>query len=539
MRVDLDGLPDRLAAVPVAESRYSSLRTVSGGLAWLKSNVAGVLGESQGDPDDDPPRPSLERFDLGPRSCCEVVRELDWFEVSGDGERLLVADHGELRVIPAGRKDGGDQDPVRVDLSRARFFADPAARRRHAFEEAGRAMRHDFWVPDMAEVDWDEVLATYRPLLPLLRTSDDFADLLWEVCGELGTSHAYVRPAPAGTDPGCPALGHLGADLAQADDSSWQVTRVLPGESSDPHARSPLAAAGAAAGPGTRVLAVDGQRVDPAAGPAPLLAGAALKPVELTVAADGGRPRRVTVVPLASDRRLRYQDWVTANRRLVRARSDGRAGYLHVPDMTGEGWAQFHRDLRTEMACDLLILDVRYNRGGHISELVVERLARRIIGWDVARGLRPETYPHDAPRGPVVAVANEFAGSDGDVITAAIRALRLGPVVGTRTWGGVIGIGDGFGLLDGTTITVPRYALHLREYGWGVENYGVDPDVEVVVTPEDWAAGRDPQLQTAVRLGLEALRTHPPVRPPGTADRPSRRRPPLPPRTSQPAAGLD
>ncbi|HEY7431355.1 MAG TPA: S41 family peptidase [Streptosporangiaceae bacterium] len=538
VRVDLDGLPDRLAAVPVAESRYSGLRAVSGGLAWLKSNVAGVLGESQGDPDDDPPRPSLERFDLGQRSCCEVVPELDWFEVSGDGERLLVADHGDLRVIPAGRKDGGDADPVRVDLSRARFFADPGARRRHAFEEAGRAMRHDFWVPDMAEVDWDEVLATYRPLLPLVRTSDDFADLLWEVCGELGTSHAYVRPAPSGAGRGCPALGHLGVDLAQAAGGGWQVTRVLPGESSDPHARSPLAVAGAAAGPGTRVLAVDGQRVDPAAGPAPLLAGAALKPVELTVAASGGGPRRVTVVPLASDRRLRYQDWVSSNRRLVRERSDGRAGYLHVPDMTGEGWAQFHRDLRTEMACDLLILDVRYNRGGHISELVVERLARRIIGWDVPRGLRPETYPHDAPRGPVVAVANEFAGSDGDVITAAIRALRLGPVVGTRTWGGVIGIGDGFGLLDGTTITVPRYALHFGDHGWGVENHGVDPDVEVLITPEDWAAGRDPQLETAIRLGLEALRTHPPVRPPDTADRPSRRRPPLPPRAA-PDGGLD
>jgi tricorn protease len=537
IRVDLDGLADRLAAVPVAESRYSGLRAVSGGLAWLKSSVTGVLGESQGDPDDDPPRPSLERFDLGQRSCCEVVAELDWFEVSGDGERLLVADRGELRVIAAGRKDGGDGDPVRVDLSRARFFADPAARRGHAFEEAGRTMRHDFWVPDMAEVDWDEVLATYRPLLSLVRTGDDFADLLWEVCGELGTSHAYVRPAPRDTGRDCPALGHLGVDLAQAD-GVWQVTRVLPGESSDPHARSPLAAAGAAIGPGTRVLAVDGQRVDPAAGPGPLLAGAALKPVELTVADGDGRPRRVAVVPLANDRRLRYQDWVAGNRRLVRDRSDGRAGYLHVPDMTGEGWAQFHRDLRTEMARDLLILDVRYNRGGHVSELVVERLARRIIGWDLARGLRPETYPHDAPRGPVVAVANEFAGSDGDVITAAIRTLGLGPVVGTRTWGGVIGIGDGFELLDGTTITVPRYALHLGEYGWGVENHGVDPDVEVVITPEDWAADRDPQLETAVRLGLDALRSQPPVRPPDTADRPSRRRPPLPPRDTT-AGALD
>jgi tricorn protease len=238
----------------------------------------------------------------------------------------------------------------------------------------------------------------------------------------------------------------------------------------------------------------------------------------------------VAVIPLASERRLRYQDWVAANRGRVREQSGGRAGYLHVPDMMGEGWAHFHRDLRPEMARDLLILDLRYNRGGHVSELVVERLARRIIGWDLARGMRPESYPHDAPRGPVVAVTNEFAGSDGDVITAAIRILGLGPVVGTRTWGGVVGIGDPYRLVDGTAVTVPQFALYLGEYGWGVENYGVDPDVETVITPDDWAAGRDTQLETAIRIGLAALETHPPARPPGTADRPSRRRPPLPPR---------
>jgi tricorn protease len=274
---------------------------------------------------------------------------------------------------------------------------------------------------------------------------------------------------------------------------------------------------------------VDGQPVDPAAGPGPLLVGAARKPVELTVAA-GGQSRRLAVVPLADERRLRYQDWVAGNRRRVREASDGRAGYLHVPDMMGEGWAHFHRDLRAEMTKDLLILDVRHNRGGHTSELVVEKLARRVLGWDVPRGLRPQTYPQDAPRGPVVALADEFAGSDGDIITAALRSLGLGPVVGTRTWGGVIGIDEGFRLVDGTAITVPRYATWLEGFGWTVENHGVDPDVEVVITPEDWAAGRDPQLDTAVRLGLDALSARPAARPPDTSDRPSRRRPPLPPR---------
>src|SRR2546421_17359 len=144
-------------------------------------------------------------------------------------------------------------------------------------------------------------------------------------------------------------------------------------------------------------------------------------------------PRRVVGPPLGSDRRLRYQDWVASSRQRVRELSGGRAGYLHVPDMMGEGWAHFHRDLRAEMARDVLIVDVRHNRGGHVSELVVEKLARRIMGWDLPRGRRPGTYPQDVPRGPVVALTDEFAGSDGDMITAALRILGLGPVVGART----------------------------------------------------------------------------------------------------------
>jgi tricorn protease len=249
--------------------------------------------------------------------------------------------------------------------------------------------------------------------------------------------------------------------------------------------------------------------------------------------------RRVVVVPLPGERRLRYQDWVAGRRRLVRELSEGRLGYLHVPDMVGEGWAHFHRDLRTEMLRDGLIFDVRGNSGGHTSQLVVEKVARRIIGWDIGRGVQPVSYPEEARRGPMVAVTDEFAGSDGDIVTAAIRALSLGTVVGARTWGGVIGIDGipGHELVDGTHITVPRYAFSFNEWGWGVENYGVDPDVEVLNTPDDWAAGHDPQLETAVRLALETLEKQPPSAPPDPSTGPVKIRPPLPPREARPAGG--
>jgi tricorn protease len=529
--VEAAGIAERIVAVPVPEGRYSGLRAVKGGLAWLRSPLSGELGIGGARPGDDAPHPALERFDFAKRDVSELAGEVDWFEASGDGTRLVTSAHGELTVIPAERKadDDNPDDKIEIDRSRARFLLDPPAMWRQAYAEAGRIMRHDFWVPDMADVDWDAVQDEYRPLLDRIATTSEFVDLLWELFGELGTSHAYASHADGGAGQAA-APGLLGADLERSGDA-WRVTRVVRGDASDPRARAPLAAPGAAIAAGDVLLAVDGRLVGPE-GPGPLLTGAAGKPVELTVApADGSRPRSVPVVPLFSDARLRYLDWVSAKRAQVRELSGGVAGYLHVPDMVSQGWADFHRDLRTEMLCDALIVDVRGNTGGHTSQLVVEKLARKVIAWDVPYGMLPATYPEDAPRGPVVAVTDECSGSDGDIVTAAVRLLRLGPVVGARTWGGVIGYDDAHELIDGTQITVPRLAFWFEEYGWGVENYGVDPDVEVIMSPDDWAAGRDTQLETAVSLALDALRQRPAVRPPDTRTRPSRRRPPLPPRT--------
>jgi tricorn protease len=189
------------------------------------------------------------------------------------------------------------------------------------------------------------------------------------------------------------------------------------------------------------------------------------------------------------------------------------------------------------MRFDALVMDVRGNGGGHISQLVVEKLARRVIGWDAVRWMRPVPYPEDGRRGPVVTLVDEFAGSDADIVTAAIKLLDLGPVVGTRTWGGVIGYDDYHELVDGTRMTMPRLAFSFDEYGWGVENYGVDPDVEVLIAPDDWAAGRDPQLETAVRLALEALEKQPPSVPPDPSTGPVKARPPLPPRAPREPRG--
>jgi tricorn protease len=533
--IDFEGIAARIVAVPVSESRYASLQAVKGGLAWLREPVSGNLGQGGARPTDDAPRPALERFDLQRHKVSQLTDDVDWFVTSGDGSRLVVSDHGKLTVLPADRKADSDNpdDQVSVDGSRARFLADPVRLWRHALDEAGRLMANDFWVADMADVDWAAVLAEYRPLVDQVASPGDFADLLWEVFGELGCSHAYVTEASNGSGGGGTGggtgAGLLGADLERDADGGWRIGRVIPGESSDPLARSPLSGPGASLTRGERLLAVDGQPVGPA-GPGPLLVGTAGKPVELRVSGDDGSQRRVVVTPLRSESRLRYQDWVAGRRAEVRERSEGRLGYLHVPDMVSGGWADFHRDLRTEMRKDGLILDVRGNRGGHTSQLIVEKLARRIIGWDVARFIQPLSYPEDATRGPMVALSDEYAGSDGDIVTAAIKLLDLAPVVGARTWGGVIGIDSGAVLVDGTAMTIPKYSFWFDRLGWGVENYGVDPDVEVLISPDDWAAGRDTQLEAAVDMAMAALREHPPAGPPDLSARPSRLRPPLPPR---------
>lgn len=512
--VDLDGLADRVVTVPVAAARYSGLTAAKGGLLWLRSPLRGVLGDNLASPTARPPRSVLERFDLAKSRTDVLVDGVDAFDVTGDGQRMVVQDGGDLRVVPTDRKvDSDDHDSVDVDLSRVRVVVDRAAEWRQAYAEAGRLMRDHFWRTDMGGVDWAGVLERYRPLVDRLGSYNDLVDLLWEVQGELGTSHAYVIPAHGSRGR---AVGLLGADLERDEAGAWRIARVIPGETSDPAARSPLAAPGVAVRAGDAIVAVDGRQVDPLTGPAPLLVGTAGKPVELTVRpGGGGEPRRVVVVPLEDDEPLRYHAWVADRRARVHSLTDGRVGYLHVPDMMGAGWAQLHRDLRVELGREAVVLDVRENGGGHTSELVVEKLGRRIIGWSVARGYTTaDSYPGDAPRGPVIAIADEFAGSDGDIVNVAIKEMGIGPVVGTRTWGGVIGIDMQYHLVDGTLVTQPRYATWFAGPGWGVENHGVDPDVEVVVTPQDRVAGRDPQLDTAVRLALEALEARPAAVPP-------------------------
>ena len=532
VRVDPDAIADRIVPFPVPAGDYSHLAAVENAVVWLSHATLGELGEGgHGGPDDKPAKPELVRYDLVKRKRTTLVGELDSYTVSGDGSRIGYRKDDGFTVKAADAS--GEEESVQVDLDRIRVRVDPVSEWTQMYQETWRMMRDKFWRPDMNGVDWAAMGERYRPLVDRLGSADDFIDLGWELVAELGTSHCYVIP-PHRHEDSAGAQGLLGADLVAgpADGGAgaqvWRIARILPGESSVAGGRSPLAAPGVAARPGDVIAEVDGRPVDPVRGPYPLRAGKADQPVELTLrraGADGGpdTTRRVVVVPLASDQTLRYHDLIRARRAKVRELSEGRLGYVHVPDMQSPGWAEFHRDLGTEIRCDGLVFDLRENGGGHTSALVVEKIARKIIAWELTRQHQPISYPVDAPRGPIVTLTDEMAGSDGDIGTAAVMAYGLGPVVGTRTWGGVIGYDGDHLLVDGTGLTQPRLAFWFARQGWSVENYGVDPDIEVRIPPQDWAAGRDPQLETAVRLALESLETHPAAQPPTLPPLPERR----------------
>ena len=520
VKVDAEGLAHRVINVPVPQGNYSDLSATAGALLWLDHELAGVTGEGRATLEDKNAAPSLVRFDLAKRRTTTIVEALDSYRLTGNGEKVVLVQDKQIRVSPAAAKADEDSGQlVKVDLNRIRVRLDPVSVWGQAFDEAWRLQRDFFWTEDMAGQDWDSVHARYRPIVERLGSHDDLVDLLWELHGELGTSHAYVRPALV-TENGSNGQGRLGADLA-FNGEGWEITRILAGESSDPLATSPLTRPGADAKVGDVLLAIDGVELSEALTPAVQLAGAAGRAVELTLrngaghVDQAGKQRRVAVVPVKDEERLRYQEWVASNRRTVREASQGTFGYLHIPDMMANGWAQLHRDLDTETSLDGLIVDVRRNRGGHTSQLVAELIGRKVTGWSMPRGERPRTYPHHAPRGPVIILTDEFAGSDGDIITQVSKLRGIGPVIGTRTWGGVVGIDNRFALADGTGVTQPRYATWFTGgVGWGVENYGVAPDIEVAFPPHAYAAGADPQLEYGIGALKEMIQELPTDRPP-------------------------
>ena len=537
-KIDLDGIARRVAAFPVPEGRFGQIAGVAGDkVVWTALPIPGAHG--RGGHKETPGR--LEIFDFATGQVQPLVDKADGFSVAADQHTLLVREGQRLRALPAAKpredKDAGaDERPSRksgwVDLGRIRLGVDPKLEWRQLLREVWRLQRDHFWVPDMSGVDWDAVWRRYEPLLERVATRGELSDLVWELQGELGTSHAYEYGGDHRKPPAV-ALGFLAAALRPAADG-YTIERIVQGDPWDAAADSPLNAVGVEARTGEAIVAVGGQAVSRERPPESQLVHQAGSKVALTLAgAEAGSGTRDVLVTLLTDETpARYREWVETNRAWVHEQSGGKVGYFHLPDMMSAGFAEFHRYFAAECDRDALIVDVRYNRGGHVSQLLLEKVARRRIAWNSMRWGQPEPYPDAAPTGPVVALTNEHAGSDGDIFSHGFKLMGIGTLVGTRTWGGVIGIWPRHSLIDGSQTTQPEFSFWFKDVGWGVENYGTDPQIEVENAPQDRAAGRDRQLEVALATALEAIERDGVSRP-EFGPRPQLAAPPLPPRSKR------
>jgi tricorn protease len=534
VEVDFEGIEDRVVAFPVPEGNYGRIAATGSKVYFTSYPIQGALGMTPGQ-DGPLSNATLKSWDMSEQKCETVVDGVTSFRLSGDGKALAYRAGNRLRALPAfGKPDpsAAGKSPGResgwIDLSRVRVSVTPAMEWKQMYGEAWRLMRDHFWTPDMSGVDWQAIHERYLPVLERVATRSEFSDLMWEMQGELGTSHAYelggdYRPEPAWQQ------GFLGADLDyDADAKTWRVSAIPRGDSWNDRASSPLAAPGVNVKPGDRLLSIDGTKLNVDSTPGQALVNLAGTHVSIGVArGDGKKKRTVIVKTLPSEKALRYRDWVETNRARVHAESGDRVGYVHIPNMGPHGYAEFHRYFLAELDRDGLIVDVRFNGGGHVSSLLLEKLLRRRIGYDTQRWGEPFPYPSEAPMGPMVALTNERAGSDGDIFSHCFKIYKLGPLIGKRTWGGVIGIWPRHALVDGTVTTQPEFSFWFEDVGFGVENYGTDPDIEVEIRPQDHAAGKDPQLARGISE-IKALMKRRKSSVPDFSDRPKLGMPRLP-----------
>ncbi|MEM7245662.1 MAG: S41 family peptidase [Acidobacteriota bacterium] len=530
IEIELDGIAERVLAFPVEEGIYRSIVAAPDRVFFTSVPPEGSLGQTWADGDDEDPKVLVQVYDYERHRTEDFLEAVSDLSGTPDGRSLLVRIGRKLRLLSGGLDPKDVPPPWEtgreggwIDIDRLSVEVVPGLEWVQMFDEAWRLQRDHFWTPDMSKIDWNGVHDRYRPLVDRVATRGDFSDLLWELQGELGTSHCYELGGDYRHEPDW-TQGHLGADFEwDSRAKAWKVSDLPRGDSWEPDASSPLLTPGANVSVGDQVLAIDGVELSATRSPQSCLVDRAGRELTVRVRSGKSEPRSVSVRALGNEMPLRYRAQVEANREWVHAESSGRVGYVHVPDMGPRGYSEFHRYFQSEMDRPGLIIDVRYNGGGHVSELLLEKLLRRRIGGGISRWMGEDHYPSEAPVGPMVALTNELAGSDGDIFSHSFKLFELGPLIGKRTWGGVVGIWPRHALVDGTITTQAEFACWFTDVGWDVENYGTDPDVEVDNLPQDHAAGRDQQLERAL-FEVKQL-----VRHAGRPARPPLRRPNLKP----------
>ncbi|HMD32290.1 MAG TPA: S41 family peptidase [Candidatus Acidoferrales bacterium] len=519
VHIDFDGLAERVTRVPVEADNIFAVSAVPGNILYLRFGSFYYGRESY-------PDSALVVYSMKDRKDTVLAEKVNGYSVSRNGAKVLVRIGQDFKLFDA--TPAGKASPKPVSTAGLAVDRIPQQEWYEAFDEVWRRYRDFFYVKNMNGYNWEALRDQYRPLVEFVAHRSDLNYVLGEMVAELDVSHAYLD----GGDFDIPRRAPVGLPGARfeldAAAGRYRIARIFHGQNEEELYRAPLTEVGVDAKEGDYVLAIDGKELTAKDNPYELLRNKSVNPVELTLNSkptfDGAR--KTSYRPIPAERNLIYLDWVAHNRDYVAQKTGGRIGYIHIPDMGENGIREFIKYYYPQIRKEGMIIDVRGNGGGNISQMIINRLRRSLLGTDFARNADEAfTYPGATFVGPFVCLINETSASDGDIFPYMFRKAGLGPLIGKRTWGGVVGISGHGPLIDGGQVFVPEFATGSSEGQYVIEGHGVDPDIEVQNDPRETIGGKDAQLDRAIAEVTKALETHThtlPSRPPDPNKSPKR-----------------
>ncbi|MEQ8768219.1 MAG: PDZ domain-containing protein [Planctomycetota bacterium] len=496
--IDTEGLGQRILALPIPAGRYGNLASLGSKLLYMSVPQGG--------------QSELMSFDFKERKTDSIDKGINGFDISADGKWMLTSARGQFEIRNAAGKDA-----KALAIDKVKVKVDPTAEWPQILREVWRIERDYFYDPNMHGVDWPAMWERWSAFLPHVKHRDDLNMIIGELIGELACGHNYRGGGERPDAPDGISVGLLGCDF-EVDGDRYKITRILQGQNWNPDLRAPLTEPGVDVNEGDYLISVNGRPVTATDNLYEVFENTADQQVSLTVSgnADGSDSRNSTVVPLRSEGSLRRLTWIEQNRQRVEEKSGGRLAYVYMPNTGSQGKAAFDRDFFSQIDKHGLILDERYNGGGKVADYVIETLSREPMSYWMNREGWVGRTPFGMMAGPKVMVINEYAGSGGDWMPWAFQKEGVGELVGTRTWGGLVGISGYPPLMDGGMVTAASFGVMDTEGNWAVENEGVSPDHEVIEYPKSIIEdGADPQLDKAIELALKALEANPPKELPG------------------------
>jgi len=504
VKIDTEGLTQRTVPLPMPARNYSQLQTGKSGLLFVVESPVLLTAATFS-----PASRVLHKFDLSKRKSEQFLTGVGGYALAANGDKILFRQGERWAIQGTGAPPKPGEGTIKTADMEA--FVDPRAEWRQMYKEVWRLERDFFYDPNLHGVNYADFKTKYEKYIDRLGSRGDLNYLFQEMLGELSVGHLYVG---GGDDPDQPKRvrgGLLGADYT-IENGRYKIAKIFSGESWNPQTRAPLTQPGVNVNVGDYVIAVNGRNVTAAENIYSFFEGTAGKSVTLRVSAnangEGGRDS--TVIPLDSEVQLRTLNWMEENRRKVDQMSGGKLAYIHLPDTGAGGYEYFNRYYFAQTDKQGAIIDERWNRGGKAADYIIDYLRRPLWNYWTSRDGADYSTPATAIFGPKVMIANEYSGSGGDLLPWLFKRAKLGPVVGTRTWGGLVGIGGYPTLIDGGSVTAPHFGFWNPDGKWDVENHGTEPDVVVEMDPKEWRKGRDPQLERAVEIAMEELKKNPP-----------------------------